>query len=91
MVPRPEDAATAPEAREPSGDNMPFTRFLAAAALGLAALGAMAQTYPSRPVRVIIPFPPGGTLDTLGARWRRSWRSRPASPSSWRTSRAATA
>ncbi|GAB3765523.1 tripartite tricarboxylate transporter substrate binding protein [Ramlibacter monticola] len=45
---------------------MPFTRFLAAAALGLAALGAMAQTYPSRPVRVIIPFPPGGTLDTLG-------------------------
>jgi len=45
---------------------MLFTRILAAAALGLAALGAAAQGYPARPVRVIIPFPPGGTLDTLG-------------------------
>jgi len=45
---------------------MPFTRILAAAALGLAALSASAQTYPARPVRVIIPFPPGGTLDTVG-------------------------
>jgi tripartite-type tricarboxylate transporter receptor subunit TctC len=31
-----------------------------------AALAASAQQYPSRPVKVIIPFPPGGTLDTLG-------------------------
>jgi len=45
---------------------MLFTRILAAAALGLSALGAAAQGYPARPVRVIIPFPPGGTLDTLG-------------------------
>ena len=39
-----------------------------AAALSLAALAcaAMAQTYPARPVKVIIPFPPGGTLDTVG-------------------------
>jgi tripartite-type tricarboxylate transporter receptor subunit TctC len=35
-------------------------------ALGLAAAGAMAQAWPARPVRVIIPFPPGGTLDTVG-------------------------
>ena len=35
--------------------------------LGLApATSALAQAYPSRPVRVIIPFPPGGTLDTVG-------------------------
>ena len=27
---------------------------------------AYAQTYPYRPVKVIIPFPPGGTLDTVG-------------------------
>jgi tripartite-type tricarboxylate transporter receptor subunit TctC len=42
------------------------TRLLAALAIGLCALAASAQSYPSRPVRVIIPFPPGGTLDTLG-------------------------
>lgn len=37
-----------------------------AAGLVLAAAAALAQSYPSRPVRVIIPFPPGGTLDTVG-------------------------
>src|SRR6478736_6839663 len=37
-----------------------------AASLAIAAVTAMAQAYPSHPVRVIIPFPPGGTLDTVG-------------------------
>lgn len=39
---------------------------LAAALLGAAATSALAQGYPNRVVRVVIPFPPGGTLDTVG-------------------------
>ena len=42
------------------------TRRLFALLLATASIAASAQNYPSRPVRVIIPFPPGGTLDTMG-------------------------
>lgn len=38
----------------------------AALSLSLAPATVLAQAWPARPVRVIIPFPPGGTLDTLG-------------------------
>jgi tripartite-type tricarboxylate transporter receptor subunit TctC len=36
------------------------------AALPGMASNALAQSYPAKPVRMIIPFPPGGTLDTVG-------------------------
>lgn len=42
--------------------------FLAAigALLCAASFGSAAQPYPAKPITMIIPFPPGGTLDTVG-------------------------
>jgi len=42
-------------------------RVCTAILLSLAALGAQAQgAFPERPVRVLVPYPPGGTADLLG-------------------------
>jgi tripartite-type tricarboxylate transporter receptor subunit TctC len=47
-------------------NRLQFLKAALAAAAIVSAGAAWAQTYPSRSVRVIIPFPPGGTLDTVG-------------------------
>lgn len=41
-------------------------RWLLAAAFALGAAGVQAQGYPARPVRIIVPQPPGGGFDTVG-------------------------
>src|SRR5262249_3910077 len=49
-------------------------------ALGIAALaapyGALAQAkYPDRPIRLVIPFPPGGGYDAVGRPWAEKIKS----------------
>src|SRR5690242_13003807 len=51
--------------RSRSGGNMRIRIFKGLLLLLLAGR-AWAQSYPSRPVRVIVPFPPGGAPDLVG-------------------------
>ena len=39
---------------------------IASALTLVVATSTFAQTYPNKPVKIIIPFPPGGTLDSVG-------------------------
>jgi tripartite-type tricarboxylate transporter receptor subunit TctC len=54
------------------------TAFAAAAVLSSAVLAATTDSYPARPIRVIIPYPPGGTSDILarliGGKLTESWK-----------------
>ncbi len=54
------------------------TAFAAAAVLSSAIPAATTDSYPARPIRVIIPYPPGGTSDILarliGGKLTESWK-----------------
>jgi tripartite-type tricarboxylate transporter receptor subunit TctC len=57
-----------PITEDPRGGIMVFARMLAASVVAACLMvggAASAQTYPSRPITMIIPFPPGGATDTI--------------------------
>lgn len=43
-----------------------LVRFALGVAMACTGLSALAQTYPSKPITMVVPFPPGGVADTVG-------------------------
>jgi tripartite-type tricarboxylate transporter receptor subunit TctC len=65
VLPPNEDAIRQRNRIDKGGENMKATRFLIGVALACLVAGAAAQTYPSKPVRLISPYPPGGGTDAV--------------------------
>jgi tripartite-type tricarboxylate transporter receptor subunit TctC len=59
---------------------IPRRRFLqltaGASALPLVSRNARAQAYPTKPIRLVVPFPPGGAFDFVGRPWADRMKSR---------------
>jgi tripartite-type tricarboxylate transporter receptor subunit TctC len=58
---------------------IPRRRFLqltaGASALPLVSRNARAQAYPTKPIRLVVPFPPGGAFDFVGRPWADKMKS----------------
>src|SRR5215831_19349796 len=77
---RSESALRSDRLREVSTMKLPRRHFLQLAA-GVSAFSALsliarAQNYPARPIRLVVPFPPGGAFDTIGRPWAEQMKSR---------------
>ena len=46
-----------------------------ATALATPTLGAIAQDFPTHPIRLVVPYPPGGIVDTLARPWADKMKS----------------
>src|SRR5258707_14771944 len=59
---------------------LPRRRFLhlvaSVSALPALSATASAQSYPTRPIRLVGPFPPGGAYDTIGRPWAEQMKTR---------------